>query len=480
MNHFIKKITTGGSKFNFVFMATLKVALAIAIVPIGLITFHYIASEEGWLYYLVVCMIIIFSAMYIIFPFISDYSKLATYVKHLSFDRVVKPPKLESSIAVMELSESLDLLKKSWEKKQREILEKVIEIKLLFSSIPEIMFIIKESLIISKTNNAAEQIFGHNLIGTNLREIIDNKLLLGAIRWVLHDQKSKKMELYLDSPIDRNYQVLIELYDAKESGEKNLIVMMHDVTELKRTEKMLSDFIENASHEIRTPLTTIIGIIETLNNGGWDDAEARKLFVPMIEEQAYCMRNLINDLLSLSSIERRIHSLPTEVVNIEHVVDLVVKQLEWEAMQSKIKVTKTLTARLPTILGDFNELSQVAYNILTNAFKYGGQNKEVKINVGMTGSIPRNPAFNREYKEAIYISITDQGEGIAKEHIDRLTERFYRVEKSRSKKLGGTGLGLAIVKQILLRHKGFLNIKSSVGEGSTFTIYLPILGQKDE
>lgn len=480
MSHFIKKITTGGNKFSGIFLAALKVALAIALFPIALITFHYVTSEESWVYYIVICLIIICSAMYIIFPFMSDYSKLAGYVKHLSFDRIVKPPKLESSIAVIELSESLDLLKKSWEKKQREVLEKIAEIKLLFSSIPEVMFIINESLIISKVNNAAEQVFGSNLIGMSLREITDNKILLGAVRWVLHDQISKRVELYLGAPIERDYQVLIEVYDSKENGEKNLIIMMHDVSELKRTEKMLADFIANASHEVRTPLTGIIGIIETLDIDGWDDKEARKLFIPMIREQAYCMKNLIDDLLSLSSIERRLNTPPTEIVDIAQVVDLVVKQLEWEAMQSKIAVIRNIDEHLPSVLGDFNELSQVVFNLLANALKYSGHDKEIKIDIGVTDVVPRNGVFTQENSKAIFISIADQGNGIASEHLPRLTERFYRIEPSRSKKLGGTGLGLAIVKQILLRHRGFLNIESTVGKGSIFTVYLPILSDRYE
>jgi two-component system phosphate regulon sensor histidine kinase PhoR len=458
--------------------ATLRVSIAIALVPIAVITFHYLNTNEDWLDYVVVCIVIILSATYIIYPFISDYSKLASYVMHLSYDRIVKPPKLESSAAVIELSESLSLLNKSWEKKQRELLEKINEIRLLFDAIPEILFIINESLVITKTNNTALEVFGKSLVGIGIRDIIDNKVLLGAIRWVLHDQKSKKVEIQVEEPIARDYQILVELYDSKDSGEKNLIIMMHDVTELKRTEKMLADFVANASHEIRTPLTSIIGIVETLDNTGWKDEEARKIFVPMITEQAYRMKSLIDDLLSLSSIERRLNTPPTELVSIKQVVEIVLKQLEWDAIQSEVSLNKSFPTKLPAVLGDFNELSQVLYNIISNAIKYGGKGKEVKIKIGVTKEIPKNH-FKYNMEEAVYLSVSDQGEGISKEHIERLTERFYRIDKSRSKKLGGTGLGLAIVKQILLRHKGFLDVKSIVGEGSIFTIYLPVMKEED-
>jgi two-component system phosphate regulon sensor histidine kinase PhoR len=160
------------------------------------------------------------------------------------------------------------------------------------------------------------------------------------------------------------------------------------------------------------------------------------------------------------------------------VIDLAIKQLEWQMLQSKVNIIKDIPKDLPFIIGDFNELSQVISNILSNAIKYGGKDKSITIRAGLTEEIPRNLSFKQGIEQMIYISIIDQGEGIPKEHIDRLTERFYRIEQSRSKKTGGTGLGLAIVKQILLRHKGTLDIKSS-SKGSTFTIYLPALHEDD-
>jgi two-component system phosphate regulon sensor histidine kinase PhoR len=209
-------------------------------------------------------------------------------------------------------------------------------------------------------------------------------------------------------------------------------------------------------------------------NAGYDDKEAFDHFMPMISAQASRMKQLINDLLNLASVEKQLTVPPSDLIDIKELMAFVTKQLEWELSQNNITLKVDLSDNLKPIIGDRNQLVQVFYNLITNAIKYGKANTDIIIEASET-EVPEHAASGiEEFHRMLMISFQDFGEGIEQEDIERLTERFFRVDKSRSKKIGGTGLGLSIVKQILIRHNGFLDIKSKAKEGSTFTVYLPI------
>jgi two-component system phosphate regulon sensor histidine kinase PhoR len=214
---------------------------------------------------------------------------------------------------------------------------------------------------------------------------------------------------------------------------------------------MRADFIANASHELRTPLSTLIGFLETLAGPAREDTEARARFLPIMLEQARRMARLVSDLLSLSRIELHEHTPPTGRVDLTAILHGVADALEIKAKNRGMAI-RIEADRLPPVLGDADELAQVFQNLIDNAVKYGSRNSEVRVMAG--------PAE------------VDRGEGIPREHLPRLTERFYRVDSARSRELGGTGLGLAIVKHIVNRHRGHLEIESAPGEGSRFTVYL--------
>jgi two-component system phosphate regulon sensor histidine kinase PhoR len=180
-------------------------------------------------------------------------------------------------------------------------------------------------------------------------------------------------------------------------------------------------------------------------------------------EQARRMARLVDDLLSLSRIELNEHVAPTGRVALSPVIDEVARGLELRAKERDIRIVRALPADLPEVLGDRDELAQIFQNLLDNAVKYGKPHSEVTVSGGVGGAI--TPTF-------VSVAVADRGDGIAGEHLPRLTERFYRVDTARSRELGGTGLGLAIVKHILNRHRGRLDIASIPGEGSTFTVSL--------
>ena len=231
---------------------------------------------------------------------------------------------------------------------------------------------------------------------------------------------------------------------------------------------MRSDFVANVSHEIRSPLTAITGFIETLQNTAQDDPQAQAHFLELMAKEAGRMGHLVTDLLSLSQVEVKQRRRPKKTVD----PDLIITQALAATRQLADRRGMTLVYQAPDTLpghpGQHDDLVRVFVNLLENAINYGREGSKIQITARVEGRA--NPLK----QDAISISVKDQGEGIPAAEIPRLTERFYRVDKSRSRNVGGTGLGLAIVKHVLVRHRGKLVIESEVGQGSTFSVYLPL------
>jgi two-component system phosphate regulon sensor histidine kinase PhoR len=251
---------------------------------------------------------------------------------------------------------------------------------------------------------------------------------------------------------------------------RSALIVLRDTTKAQRVEQMRADFVANASHELRTPLASLTGFIDTLRGHAKDDPEAQERFLGIMAEQATRMRRLIDDLLSLSRIELNEHVRPAGSVNLGDVVEEVSSALAPQAHGANIQLEIAEPTSLPNVAGDRDELFQVVQNLVDNAIKYGRPQTMVTLELGTRRADPGEPGPS----PAVYLAVKDRGEGIAREHIPRLTERFYRVDVRRSRAIGGTGLGLAIVKHIVNRHRGRLLVESKVGEGSTFTVFLPL------
>ncbi|MEM6356903.1 MAG: ATP-binding protein [Pseudomonadota bacterium] len=251
-----------------------------------------------------------------------------------------------------------------------------------------------------------------------------------------------------------------------------VLVAIEDRTQARHAQDLHRDFVANASHELKTPLAAVSGLIETLLGHARDDQAAQDRFLPMMAAQTERMRHLVEDLLSLNRIELNERQHPSEPQPIRRIVGEVVEALRPMADGSGARIVMPDALGLSSntgeveVAGEREELTQVFVNLIENALKYGSEGGTVTVqwrlgeeeSAGMCG-----------------VTIEDDGPGIAREHLPRLTERFYRVSVSRSRERGGTGLGLAIVKHILNRHRGHLEIDSAPGEGSRFTVWLPIL-----
>ena len=300
----------------------------------------------------------------------------------------------------------------------------------------------------------------HSLLALRMPEVVD------AVRRALASGEPQRAEFSERIPIDRWYEAHIVAVQPVAGFPRGLFLLaMHDLTPMRRVEEMRVDFIANASHELRTPLAALSGFIDTLQGSAKDDVKARERFLGIMKEQAGRMARLIDDLLSLSRIELNSHIQPETPVELGPVLRQVIDGLQLLAQERGVDVT--LTAGEPlTVIADRDELIRVFENLVENALKYGASGKRVEIVLASSNA----PAGQSEAR----VSVRDHGPGISAEHLPRLTERFYRVDVGHSRAEGGTGLGLAIVKHILNRHRGRLQIESAMGDGSTFTVCLPI------
>jgi len=242
--------------------------------------------------------------------------------------------------------------------------------------------------------------------------------------------------------------------------------VLSDRTRERAIERMRADFVANVSHELRTPLTSLLGFIDTLRGSAADDPPAQQRFLTIMAEQAARMNRLIDDLLSLSRIELVEHQPPTERVDLGALIGRVAAGFEPRFAERRMALDLSLPPGLPAVKADADQLEQVLQNLLDNAVKYGGGTVRLAAATASAGRWPAGPG--------VVVSVADHGPGIPRAHIPRLTERFYRVDKGRSRKAGGTGLGLAIVKHIVNRHRGQFLIESEEGQGCTFSVWLPV------
>ncbi|MDE8345084.1 MAG: ATP-binding protein [Acidocella sp.] len=244
-------------------------------------------------------------------------------------------------------------------------------------------------------------------------------------------------------------------------------LLLTDRTRERALEKMRADFVANSSHELRTPLASLIGFIETLRGPAADDPEAQQRFLTIMSEQAGRMQRVIADLLSLSRIEISEHQPPQDRLALPPLLARLIAGMEPMLTAADTRIDVTIDETLPEIPADADQLAQLFTNLFDNAIKYGKRGGRIKLHArASTGD-------DRFAGGGVLVSVIDDGPGIPREHIPRLTERFYRVDKGRSRAVGGTGLGLAIVKHIVNRHRGRLLIESTEAAGTNFTVWLP-------
>ncbi len=322
-------------------------------------------------------------------------------------------------------------------------------------------FILTAGSALKYQNRAAIEKFGPMAADGHLSSRLRSPEILQMVDRAIAAGQEATIDYVEKVPSERWYRVRIAPMNeisALTGGDELYLLTLRDQSEAKRIDKMRTDFIANASHELRTPLASLTGFIETMQGPARDDPKAREQFLGIMHEQAGRMTRLLDDLLSLSRLEMKAHITPTDAVDLVPLVGHVCDTLRPLADELGVDIRLDTPDQPVAVQGDRDELIQVFENLIENACKYGQGGKHVEIAVRGGGG------------DGAEVSVRDHGPGIPKEHVPRLTERFYRVnvEASRSKK--GTGLGLAIVKHILTRHRARLVVRSEPGEGSEFLV----------
>ncbi|MCA0406478.1 MAG: two-component sensor histidine kinase [Proteobacteria bacterium] len=306
-------------------------------------------------------------------------------------------------------------------------------------------------------------------VGTPVTHAIRAPAMTAALESVLKGAPSARLDLVERIPLERSFDVFIRVMGGKASarGAAHAVIFMPETTDARRLEAMRVDFVANASHELRTPLASILGFVETLKGPARNDTAARERFLGIMEEQARRMARLIEDLLSLSRIEMNEHIPPSGRVEVGSSIRSVLDALSGLARERGVVFETQFPAADLAVRGERDELLRIFENLIENAIKYGQSGGRVQINL--------ERVEDAAVGASACVKVRDFGPGIAPEHLPRLTERFYRADVNASRGQGGTGLGLAIVKHIVTRHRGRLGIESRLGEGSTFTIWLPLV-----
>jgi two-component system phosphate regulon sensor histidine kinase PhoR len=341
--------------------------------------------------------------------------------------------------------------------------------------LPDPFMLLDEAGRVILANKAMVAVIGTDTQRKHVSSVLRTPAVLQAVERTAATGESTSVEFSFPVPVERHFQAYVT---RTEQPPRWTALLLHDVTAAKRAEEARADFVANASHELRTPLAAVSGFIDTLRGHARDDEAAREKFLEIMTVEAGRMRRLIDDLLSLTRIEQNEHVPPLGDVDIADVIREAATALQGLAQLDDVTITIAEAQGLPLVAGERDELIQLFQNLIHNAIKYGRVGGHVWISFAQA---PGSAALHgrRSASIMVAVAIRDDGEGIPREAVPRLTERFYRVDVKRSRERGGTGLGLAIVKHIVNRHKGKLVIESKAGEGSTFTVLLPVAVKSD-
>ena len=307
--------------------------------------------------------------------------------------------------------------------------------------------------LIRAANHAARHLLGSQMVGRDLRFAIRHPLALDTIA----AGRDASLEVTGIGAAERPWSLSV-----RPLAKGSVLVRLADRSALRSAERMRTDFVANASHELRTPLATIIGYAETLAEKGPVDQATRERFGSTIEAEARRMLRIVEDLMSLSRIEADRFRPPDERVDLGEVARIAIENAAPLLERKGCRIDADIAQGQLSVAGDFGQMLQMADNLIGNAVRYGCNEKDGGVEVKVRAESGR-----------VYFTVADSGDGIAPEHLPRLTERFYRVDSARSRESGGTGLGLAIVKHIVERHRGTLDIRSSPGRGTEVNVALP-------
>lgn len=374
-----------------------------------------------------------------------------------------EPIRTDSKDEIGDLARSFNAMSIELQNKIRTLTKEIGEKQAILSGMIEGVIAIDRDQRIILFNSASEGMFdvsSYRALGRFHWEVIRHSRLNSLFQEVLETGSHKMEEVILHYGGERTLQVQVAAIPSEEDTPWAVVAVFHDITEIRRLEKVRKEFVANVSHELRTPLTSIKGSVETLRNGAISDPEKSLRFLDIIEKHTERLNRLITDLLDLSQIERGKTEMNLEPVNLVEVINRVVSTFREMVTRKGQRIMVGIPPDLPTVFADEEKIETALINLLDNAVKYTPDHGEITV-------------FAFEKDDGLQVEVADTGIGIPTNDLPRIFERFYRVDKARSRELGGTGLGLSIVKHIIEIHGGTVSAESEVGKGSRFIFNLP-------
>ena len=397
---------------------------------------------------------------------LSPIRRLAAFAGQVRTGHVPRALRIDSRDEIGQLAKGIDEMVAALQETIRMCAAEKRKLESVFSGMREGVIVLDAEERIESLNRGMEDMTGRlqgDVIGKTLLEAFRNSKLHDALERFRVKEETVNEEIDLGDYRQVMMDVTISAIRGDAGGEQKTLLVFHDVTRLKKLERIRTDFVANVTHEIRTPLTAIIGFVETLQQGAVDNRPKTLEFLRTIHENAQRLNRLVDDLLILTGIELGETHLHPERLTIDDALGQALTVVAERMAEKKQKLLKEIGHDLPPIRADRDQLIQIFLNILDNAVKFTPE--------GGTITVTASPGAEQD----LIIRIADTGVGISKGDIPRLGERFYRADKTRSRDLGGTGLGLSIVKHLMKMHRGRMSIESTPGRGTTVSLYFPVV-----
>lgn len=375
-----------------------------------------------------------------------------------------------NSLEIGSLAEAMNEMACQLDDRLQTVVRQRNQLEAVLSSMVEGVLAVDAEEHILRVNQAAAQLLGigpKTVEGKELREVLPHSELPNIVQGALTGGQPIEQELIFDKGGQRVLQVHATTLRDSQGHGLGAMVVLNDVTRLRRLEQVRRDFVANVSHELRTPITSIRGFVETLLDGAMNEPEEAPRFLQIVMKHADRLNAIIEDLLTLSRIEESEQQVEMHMAEAD-VVDSLRAAYQLCRAKAEARGIEVMLTCEEDIQADINAplIEQALANLIDNAIKYSEEGGVIEVGAGING-------------DSLEISVRDHGCGIPPEHVPRLFERFYRVDKARSRRLGGTGLGLAIVKHIVQAHHGRVDVDSAPGEGTTFTLVMPVRAEAE-
>jgi two-component system phosphate regulon sensor histidine kinase PhoR len=423
-------------------------------------------SGDSESYWFLACIIFVISLTTFVF-WIDHHAllliKLRDMVRNFTRGDLTPQSSVNSDDEIGELSEAMQLMAKKLNDNITRTLQEKDQMETILTSMVEGVLAFDMAGRLMLMNKTAEDMIGvtwKEAANHYFLEILENHLLAERLKRVLTNGKRQVVELKLAPGDPEFYRIYFTPIVGKEKSCRGAIMVLRNVTKVRLLEKMRSEFVSNVSHELRTPLTSIKGYVETLLDGAVEEEILAKKFLNIINDETDRLNRLIEDLFYLSQLETGHTEVAKKKINAALLVERVGHIIGPVAKGKKINLVSVVDPGRHTLFANQDMLEQVLINLLDNAVKYSHEGGEVLLEIA-------------PHEQGTMLRVSDNGIGIPAESLPRMFERFYRVDKDRSRQAGGTGLGLSIVKHIVERHRGHVSVESEEGKGSTFTVIIP-------